>query len=92
MPPLGRHVIIIDDVLDSGRTISFIQRHVQSQGPASLRTCVLLKKRKSLPAPTAGAEYVGFEIDDEFVVGYGLDYDGLYRNWPDIVTLKAELL
>ena len=85
----GRQVLIIDDVLDTGRTMAFIQRHVAAQNAASVRLCVLLRKRK---AHAVEADYVGFEIEDEFVVGYGLDYDGRYRNWPDIVTLTAEAM
>jgi len=85
----GRHVLIIDDVLDTGRTMAFIRQHVESQEAASVRVCVLLRKRK---AHAVEAHYVGFEIEDEFVVGYGLDYDGRYRNWPDIVTLTAEAM
>ena len=85
----GRHVLLIDDVLDSGGTVRLVRDVVQRQEPASLKVCVLLRK------PTAGAretpvDYVGFDIPDEFVVGYGLDYDDYYRNLPDIVTLGIE--
>lgn len=85
----GRHVLVIDDVLDSGRTMAFIERHVRMQNPADVRLCVLLRKQKP---HAVEAQYVGFDIDDEFVVGYGLDYDGRYRNWPDIVTLTPEAM
>ncbi len=87
----GQHVVILDDILDSGKTIEMVRGLVQQRDPASIRICALL--RKQIPSAMAvKAEYVGFEIADEFVVGYGLDYDGYYRNLPDIVTLKAEAI
>jgi len=83
----GRHVVIIDDILDSGRTLSALMDAVTALGAASVRACVLLKKR--VPRETnVKAQHVGFEIPDEFVVGYGLDYNGFYRNLPEIVTMK----
>ncbi|GAB4551204.1 MAG: hypoxanthine phosphoribosyltransferase [Phycisphaerales bacterium] len=83
----GRHVVIVDDIHDSGRTLQLIQEICQEQGAASVVSCVLLDKQveKAVDAP---ADYAGFEIPDEFVVGYGLDYDGYFRNLPEIVTLK----
>jgi hypoxanthine phosphoribosyltransferase len=84
----GKHVLVIDDILDSGRTLGLVRRLVAEQGPASLRTCVLL--RKSAPrAEEVPVEYVGFDIPDEFVVGYGLDYNGHYRNLPGIGIIKG---
>jgi hypoxanthine phosphoribosyltransferase len=80
------HVLIVDDVLDSGQTLGTIRRRIASMNPASVRTCVLLRKDRPA-AREVPAEYVGFDIDDVFVVGYGLDYDGLYRNLPDLMTL-----
>jgi hypoxanthine phosphoribosyltransferase len=86
----GAHVIIVDDILDSGRTLGLIKRVMAAQNPASLRLAVLLNKRKpSGRAEDVTADYAGFDIDDEFVVGYGLDYDGYYRNLPDIAVLKT---
>jgi hypoxanthine phosphoribosyltransferase len=87
----GRHVLIIDDVLDSGGTIRHVRTMLGDLGPASVKVCVLLRK------PTQGArrtpvDYVGFDIPDEFVVGYGLDFDDHYRNLPDIVTLKRDVI
>src|SRR4051812_40594613 len=80
---LGKHVLVIDDILDSGRTLSTVCELLRQQGAAGVRTCVLLKK--NLPQSAAiTADYVGFEIPDEFVVGYGLDFNGYYRNLPDI--------
>lgn len=88
----GRHVLLIDDILDTGHTLTAIsQRLLTECEPASLRLCVLLEKRRPREVPVK-ADYVGFEIDDEFVVGYGLDYDGKYRNLPLIGTLKPEVI
>ncbi|MBW7907029.1 MAG: hypoxanthine phosphoribosyltransferase [Phycisphaerae bacterium] len=87
----GRHVLIVDDILDSGRTLPIVQDAVRQRGPASLRTCVLLRKRGKAPAKLK-VDFVGFEIDDLFVVGYGLDFDDLYRNYPHIGVLRAELM
>lgn len=86
----GRHILLIDDILDSGQTIRLVRQLLLEQGPASVKTCVLLRK------PTEGAartpvDYVGFDIPDAFVVGYGLDYGDYYRNLPDIVTLKRRV-
>ncbi|MCH2151808.1 MAG: hypoxanthine phosphoribosyltransferase [Phycisphaerales bacterium] len=85
----GKHVLIVDDVLDSGRTIVELRKLAQSFGAASVAVCVLLRKET---APDVPCEYVGFEIPDDFVVGYGLDYAGLYRNLPDIAVLRPEAL
>lgn len=86
----GRHALILDDILDSGRTLDAILRRFREEcSPLSLRTCVLLAKRVERAVPME-ADYTGFEIGDEFVVGYGLDYDGEYRNLPAIGVLKPE--
>ena len=88
----GRHVILLDDILDSGRTLHAIRTRFEAEcHPASIRLCVLLQKRKTR-ACEISADYVGFEIDDEFVVGYGLDYQGRYRNLPYIGVLKPEAI
>jgi hypoxanthine phosphoribosyltransferase len=84
----GRHVLIVDDILDSGRTLGLIRSVIAEQRPASLRVCVLLRKEVGRPDQDWEPEYVGFDIPDEFVVGYGLDYDGYYRNYPQIATLR----
>lgn len=87
----GKFVLIIDDILDSGRTITTIRAAIEAHGPTAVRTCVLL--RKELPAAmNTPCEYVGFDIPDEFVVGYGLDYNDLYRNLPDVGVLKPEVV
>jgi len=83
----GRHVVLVDDILDSGGTIRFLRQELAKQSPASLRSIVLLRKPRPDAADVA-CEHVGFEIPDEFVVGYGLDFDGLYRNLPYIGTLR----
>lgn len=85
----GRHVLVVEDIVDSGRTIDYLLRRLDRQRPRSLRVCVLLDKahRRELDVPL---DYVGFAIPDQFVVGYGLDYGGLYRNLPHIVVLEEE--
>ncbi len=85
----GAHVILVDDILDSGRTLGLLRRVFAAQAPASLRIAVLLSKSKpGGRAEEVLVEYSGFTIEDEFVVGYGLDFDGYFRNLPDIVTLR----
>lgn len=87
----NKHVLIVDDILDSGTTIRRIRSEIEQRRPRTLRACVLL--RKDIPsALETPCEYIGFEIPDEFVVGYGLDYDGYYRNLPDIGVLKKEAM
>ncbi len=84
----GARVLIVDDILDSGKTLGLLRRLVDAQQPRSVRIAVLLNKQKPMGrAEDVRVEYSGFVIDDEFVVGYGLDFDGIYRNLPDIVTL-----
>jgi len=87
----GKHVLLVDDIIDSGGTLRLVRDMLNEAGPASLKTCVLLRK------PTDGAkqtpvDYLGFDIPDAFVVGYGLDYNDHYRNLRDIVTLKPHVL
>lgn len=93
LPPglAGRHVLVVDDVLDSGRTLGALRATIAAQGPATLRTCVLL--RKQVPSALATpCDYVGFDIPDVFVVGYGLDYDDHYRNLPYVGVLRPEAM
>ena len=87
----GRHVVIIDDILDTGRTLTLVKGLIDEQNPASVRIVVLLNK-PDRRTHDVEADYVGFEIPDEFVVGYGLDYNGYYRNLPDVVALRGDLL
>ena len=87
----GRHVLILDDILDTGLTLNAIRdRLLAEASPASVRICVLLRKEKSR-ARELEADYVGFDIGDEFVVGYGLDFDERYRNLPFVGVLKPEV-
>ena len=85
----GKHVLIVDDILDSGETIRVIRDELQQRGPKSIRACVLLRKQRPSALETP-CEYVGFDIPDEFVVGYGLDYQSYYRNLPDVCTIKGD--
>jgi hypoxanthine phosphoribosyltransferase len=87
----GRHVLILDDILDSGITLASIREKLETAGPLSVRICVLLEKKKSR-ARAVVPDYVGFEIADEFVVGYGLDYMERYRNLPSIGVLRKDLI
>lgn len=87
----GKHVVLIDDILDSGRTVELVKRLVSERHPASVRVAVMLDKRARRTVDVE-ADYVGFEIPDEFVVGYGLDFNGYYRNHPEIAVLRSEML
>jgi hypoxanthine phosphoribosyltransferase len=92
MPDIaGRHVILLDDILDSGVTLATVREKIESIGPASVRICVLLEKKKTR-LRHVDADYVGFQIADEFVVGYGLDYMERYRNLPYIGVLRKDLI
>ena len=86
----NRHVLLIDDILDTGKTLSLIVSMIQKLNPASVRTCVLLDKRGRREVEFE-ADFVGFQIPDKFVVGYGLDYAERYRNLPCIGVLKPHL-
>lgn len=88
----GRHVVILEDIFDSGNSLDFTYRHLLSKEPASLKICTLLDKpARRNPAVTLQPDYVGYVIPNEFVVGYGLDYDEHYRNLPYIGVLKPEV-
>jgi hypoxanthine phosphoribosyltransferase len=87
----GRDVLILDDILDSGHTLAAVRETLETAKPDSIRVCVLLSKRKQR-AREVDTDYVGFEIEDEFVVGYGLDFRGRYRNLPYIGVLRKEFL
>ena len=87
----GAPVLILDDIFDSGRTLAAVKRLVAEHNPASVRTAVLLRKiveRAPDVTPDMEPDYVGFDVPDAFVVGYGLDHDGWYRNLPDIGVLR----
>ena len=86
----GRHVLVVEDIIDSGRTLDYVMRNLRTRGPASLRVCTLLSKpsRRAIDVPV---DFVGFDIPDEFVIGYGLDFAEEYRNLPFIGVLKEEI-
>ena len=84
----GREVLIVDDILDTGQTLARVIETIRGRGAAHIRVAVLLRKKERLTAPVA-ADYVGFDIPDEFVVGYGLDYNDEYRHLPHIAVLRA---
>ncbi len=87
----GRDILILEDVLDSGLTLGAILEELRAQRPASIKVCVLLRKEK-VRLRQVEPDYVGFEIGDEFVVGYGLDHMEHYRNLPCIGVLRNELI
>ena len=86
----GRHVLVVEDIVDSGLTLSWLLGNLRSRDPASVQVCVLLRKPSSVKMPVEVA-YTGFDIEDEFVVGYGLDYGEKYRNLPFIGTLAEHV-
>ena len=83
----GKHVLVVEDIVDSGLTLSWLLGNLRSRGPASVQVCVLLRKPTSVRMEVDVA-YTGFEIDDAFVVGFGLDYAERYRNMPDVGVLS----
>lgn len=89
-PISGRHVLIVEDIIDTGLTLDYLTKILKARNPASLRICTLLDKRerRRIPIPL---DYVGFEIPNKFVVGYGLDFGEIYRNLPFIAVLKPEI-
>ncbi len=86
----GRHVLIVEDIIDSGRTLEYIRRNLMARSPVSLRICTLLNKPARREVDVL-VDYIGFEIPDEFVVGYGLDFNEIYRNLPYIAVLRPEI-
>ena len=88
----GRHVLILEDIFDTGNSLNFTYKHLLSKEPASLKICTLLDKpERRKPGITLQADYVGFTVPNEFVVGYGLDFNEHYRNLPYVGVLKPEL-
>ena len=85
----GRHVLVIEDIVDTGITLSFLLKYLQLKKPASLKVCALFDKtpRRQVTVPI---DYLGFNIPDAFVVGYGLDYDDKFRHLPGLYFLKEE--
>ena len=87
----GRHVVILEDIYDTGNSLSFVCQHLLKKEPASLKICTLLDKpERRNPSVTLQADYTGFVIPNEFVVGYGLDFNEYYRNLPYVGILKPE--
>ncbi|MEW6723904.1 MAG: hypoxanthine phosphoribosyltransferase [Bacillota bacterium] len=86
----GKHVIIVEDIVDTGLTLNYLRETLKGRNPASLKICAFLDKpsRRKVEVPV---DYIGYEVPDEFVVGYGLDYQQLYRNIPYIFVLKPEV-
>lgn len=88
-PIKGKSVIVVEDIVDSGRTLSYLMEMLKDRGPESLRLCTLLDKPERRVVDVK-VDYTGFQIPDEFVVGYGLDYDQRYRNLPYIGVISFE--
>ena len=87
----GRHVLILEDIYDTGNSLDFTYKHLLAKNPASLKTCTLLDKpERRRPGITLQPDYVGFTIPNAFVVGYGLDFNEHYRNLPYVGILKPE--
>jgi len=87
----GRHVVILEDIFDTGNSLSFTYDHIKAMEPASLKIVTLLDKpERRKPGVTVKADYTGFVIPNEFVVGYGMDFDELYRNLPYVGIMKPE--
>jgi hypoxanthine phosphoribosyltransferase len=84
----GRHVVLVEDIVDTGRTLTYLQQLLRARGPRSLRTVCLLDKRTRREVDVA-VDYVGFVVPDHFLVGYGLDFDERYRELPYIATMDA---
>ena len=87
---VDKHVLVVEDIIDSGLTLSWLLRNMGSRGPASVQVCALLRKPEAQKVDVP-VRYVGFDIPDEFVVGYGLDYGELYRNLRYVGVLKPEV-
>ena len=87
----GRHVLVVEDIIDSGLTLSYLMRNLEAREPASLEVCALLTKpaRREIDVPV---RYVGFEIPNRFVIGYGLDFDERYRNLPYVAVMQADFV
>jgi hypoxanthine phosphoribosyltransferase len=82
----GQDVVVVEDIVDTGRTLAYLLRNLETRQPRRLRVCVLLDKAARREVPVR-LDYVGFPVPDEFVVGYGLDHDGLFRNLPYVAVL-----
>jgi len=86
----GRHILVVEDIVDTGQTLTYLLENLRSHQPASIRVCTLLSKAARRQVDLH-VDYVGFEIPDEFVIGYGLDFAEGYRNLPFVGVLKPEI-
>lgn len=86
----GRHVLVVEDIIDTGLTLAYLIQNLRSRGPASLEVMTMFRKPEALRSPVE-VKYVGFDLPNEFVVGYGLDYAGRYRNLIDVGTLAPHV-
>ncbi len=87
---VGRHVLVVEDIVDTGLTLAYLIQNLKSRNPASLEVMAMFRKPDALHSPVE-VKYVGFDLPDEFVVGYGLDYAGRYRNLRDVATLSPHV-
>ena len=90
-PIEGKHILIVEDIIDTGKTLQYLQAQISAKLPASLEYCVFCIKKASIPNCQIKAKYLGFECPDEWVVGYGLDYAEQYRTLPYVGILKEEI-
>ena len=86
----GRHVLVVEDIIDTGLTLAYLIQNLKSRKPASLKVMTMFRKPEALSSPVA-VDYLGFDLPNEFVVGYGLDYAGRYRNLTDVGTLAPHV-
>lgn len=86
----GRDVLVVEDIIDSGRTLSHLMKILNERKPSSICLCTLLDKSERREVDDVNVDYTGFQVPDEFVVGYGLDYDQLYRNLPYVGVVETE--
>merc|ERR1719397_1773812 len=89
--PTGSHILIVEDLIDTGNTLLWLKRHIKSKCTASVKICTLVRKMTNRRKIDIKVDYCGFECNDEFLVGYGMDYDELYRTLPCIAILKPEV-
>ncbi len=86
----GKHLLIVEDIIDSGITLKYLKEMFATRGPLSIKVCTIFDKPSRRKVEMIG-DYVGIEIPDEYVIGYGLDYDGVYRNLPDLCVLRRDV-
>ncbi len=89
-PLAGKHLLIVEDIIDSGVTLKYLKEMFATRGPLSIRVCTIFDKPSRRKVEMQG-DYVGIEIPDEYVIGYGLDYDGAYRNLSDLCVLRRDV-